>query len=75
MVVAFTQCRIDTISLSERPLKKGLFLRTGKYFFKIIPPVGNQTYKLYLSYYNVSRNKSKRLLTEGKHDKKDHPDR
>ena len=30
----------------------------GKNFFKIVPPVGNQTYKLYLSYYNSDRNKS-----------------
>ena len=30
----------------------------GKNFFKINPPVGNQTYKLYLLYYDSSRNKS-----------------
>ena len=58
MAVAFIQCNMDNISLSVRPLKNGLFLRMGKYFFKIAPPVGNQTYKLYLSYYNSSRNKS-----------------
>ena len=44
--------------ISVIPLKNGLFLRIGKYFFKISPPVGNQTYKLYLAYYNSDRNKS-----------------
>ena len=34
---AFTQCNMDNISLSVRPLKNGLFLRIGKYFSKIIP--------------------------------------
>ena len=43
--------------MSERPLKKGLFLRIGKYFFNIISPVRNQTYKLYVSYYNFNRSK------------------
>ena len=56
--VASTQCKIDNISSSVRPLKNELFFRIGKYFSKIIPPVGNQTYKLYLSYYNSDRNKS-----------------
>ena len=57
IIAAFTQCSIDIISLSERPLKKGLFLRIGKYFFNIISPVRNQTYKLYLSYYSFNRSK------------------
>ena len=72
IIAAFTQCSIDIISLSERPLKKGLFLRIGKYFFNIISPVRNQTYKLYLSYYTSNRNKSYMLLMKGKNDKKDY---
>ena len=57
-VVASTQCNMDNISSSVRPLKKGLFLKMGKNFFKIVPPVGNQTYKLYLLYYDSNRNKN-----------------
>ena len=30
----------------------------GKNFFKIVPPVGNQTYKLHLLYYDSNRNKN-----------------
>ncbi len=30
----------------------------GKKFFKIVPPVGNQTYKLYLLHYDSNRNKN-----------------
>ena len=72
IIVPFTQCNMDNISLSERPLKNGLFLRIGKYFFKIFSSVGNQTYKLYLSYYTSNRNKSYMLLMKGKNDKKDY---
>ena len=57
-VVASTQCNMDNISSSVRPLKKGLFLKMGKNFFKIVPPVGNQTYKLYLLYYDSNGNKN-----------------
>ena len=61
---------MDNISLSVRPLKKGLFLKIGKYFFKIIPPVGNQTYMLQLLYYIFYRNPSCILLTEDGNTKK-----
>ena len=57
-VVASTQCNMDNISSSVRPLKKGLFLKMGKNFFKIVPPVGNQTYKLHLLRYDSNRNKN-----------------
>ena len=53
-----------------RPLKKGLFFKIGKYFFKMIPPVGNQTYMLQLLYYIFYRNPSCILLTEDGNDKK-----
>ena len=33
----------------------------GKYFSKSFLLVGNQTYKLYLSYYNADRNKVKSI--------------
>ncbi len=46
--------------------------RIDKYFFKIFSSVGNQTYKLYLSYYTSNRNKSYMLLMKGKNDKKDY---
>ena len=61
----------NTAAISKRTgqvIIEGLFLRMGKYFFKIAPSVGNQTYKLYLSYYNSRRNKSSMLLTEEKND-------
>ena len=41
----------------------------GKNFFKIVPPVGNQTYKLHLLYYDSNRNKNFMLQTVGKNDK------
>ena len=62
---------MDNISLSVRPLKKGLFLKIGKYFFKMTPPVGNQTYRLQLLYYIFHRNPNCILLTEDGNDKKD----
>ena len=36
----------------------------GKNFFKIVPPVGNQTYKLHLLHYDSNRNKNFMLQTE-----------
>ena len=49
---------------------EGLFFKIGKYFFKIIPPVGNQTYMLQLLYYIFYRNPSCILLTKDGNDKK-----
>ena len=61
---------MDNISLSVRPLKKGLFFKIGKYFFKMTPPVGNQTYMLQLLYYIFYRNPSYILWTKDGNDKK-----
>ena len=48
---ALTQCRMDKISSSVSPVKKGQLRRTGRYCCIKALLVGIQTYKLPLVYY------------------------
>ena len=59
IVAALTQCRMDKISSSVSPVKKGQFRRTGRYFCIKALLVGIQTYKLPLVYYNKPANAKK----------------
>jgi hypothetical protein len=53
---ALTQCRMDKISSSASPVKKGQLRRTGRYFCIKTLLVGIQTDKMALVYYNKPAN-------------------